>query len=540
MTQTEIESLRASARDAVDALRGMASDSELASAKLLVKTLRDRREYALMVELAEQVSRREPENFSNRRLYAQGLIEQGFATAAIDVLQALLKQLPKDHAEALEAIGLLGRANKQIFVDAGDKGNSAARAALKKAIDWYRKPWDATRSCWHGVNLVALLSRARLLGMQPIKDLKPSDVAQQLIATLEKVAEAERDPWFFAMMAEASLGLGDWNTVHQHMNAYVTTKDVQAFHIAGTLRQLTEVWNIEQVDPRGRALADILRARQLQLEDGCVVLEPEKIQELHKAEPPKKSQLEAVLGRNGPQTYTWWKTGLSRALGVASIREKLGGRIGTGFLVRAGNFDCEPADELMVLTNFHVVNDEAEYDAIQPEQTEVVFEAVDATKVYGVKNVEWCSRPDVLDASLLRLTKSPKGIEPLPLAKKLPVLSDAARVYVVGHPSGRDLAFSFQDNDLIDHEGPKNGKPQIPGAIRVHYRTPTEGGSSGSPVFDARLWEVVALHHKGGTSGMPQLNGKPGTYGANEGIAIQSIVAGAKARGKTGTKKQKP
>jgi V8-like Glu-specific endopeptidase len=94
---------------------------------------------------------------------------------------------------------------------------------------------------------------------------------------------------------------------------------------------------------------------------------------------------------------------------------------------------------------------------------------------------------------------------------------------VIGHPGGRDLAFSFLDNELLDHEGPPAGKPQIPDVRRLHYRAPTEGGSSGSPVFNARLWEVIALHHKGGKLGMPKLNGKEGTYAANEGISLESI-----------------
>jgi hypothetical protein len=44
-------------------------------------------------------------------------------------------------------------------------------------------------------------------------------------------------------------------------------------------------------------------------------------------------------------------------------------------------------------------------------------------------------------------------------------------------------------------------------------------------VFNANLWEVIALHHKGGKTGMPRLNGNEGTYGANEGISLRSIVA---------------
>ena len=129
----------------------------------------------------------------------------------------------------------------------------------------------------------------------------------------------------------------------------------------------------------------------------------------------------------------------------------------------------------------------------------------------------WTSEDSRHDASVLRLQAAVEGIQPLPMAAALPVLEDSARVYIIGHPGGRDLAFSFQDNELLDHEGPTKGKPQIPGVCRVHYRAPTEGGSSGSPVFNSRLWEVIALHHKGGQIGMPKLNGEAGSYARQRG-----------------------
>jgi V8-like Glu-specific endopeptidase len=84
------------------------------------------------------------------------------------------------------------------------------------------------------------------------------------------------------------------------------------------------------------------------------------------------------------------------------------------------------------------------------------------------------------------------------------------RVYVIGHPRGGGLSYSLNDNLLLDHERP-----------RVHYRAPTEGGSSGSPIFNQQ-WDLIALHHAGGTE-MKMLNGKPGTYPANEGLDFQSI-----------------
>jgi hypothetical protein len=44
-------------------------------------------------------------------------------------------------------------------------------------------------------------------------------------------------------------------------------------------------------------------------------------------------------------------------------------------------------------------------------------------------------------------------------------------------------------------------------------------------VFNSRLWQVIGLHHMGGKLGVRRLNGKEGSYGANEGIALQSIIA---------------
>jgi len=56
----------------------------------------------------------------------------------------------------------------------------------------------------------------------------------------------------------------------------------------------------------------------------------------------------------------------------------------------------------------------------------------------------------------------------------------------------------------------------------LHYRTPTDPGSAGSPVFDQTCWTVVGLHH-GGKINRPRLHGQVGTYEANEGISISAI-----------------
>jgi V8-like Glu-specific endopeptidase len=55
----------------------------------------------------------------------------------------------------------------------------------------------------------------------------------------------------------------------------------------------------------------------------------------------------------------------------------------------------------------------------------------------------------------------------------------------------------------------------------LHYRTSTDAGSSGSPVFDAQ-WDLIGLHHASGTH-MPRLNKARGTYAAREGVTIDAI-----------------
>jgi V8-like Glu-specific endopeptidase len=82
---------------------------------------------------------------------------------------------------------------------------------------------------------------------------------------------------------------------------------------------------------------------------------------------------------------------------------------------------------------------------------------------------------------------------------------------VIGHPSAGGLSFSLQDNLLMDLAEPK-----------LHYRAPTEPGSSGSPVFNAQ-WKLIALHHASVTAPLSERAAGAEPYAANEGLWIQSI-----------------
>ncbi len=513
------------AEECLDRLRGTPSHEDLYAAGSTAKKLRGMREFAMLGRLAEAAGRHAPEDAVVRCWYAQALIETGKATAAIDLLRTLTGWLPKSFPAWGEATGLLGRAHKQIFFDARDKHSPAARTALQQAVSAYRAVVDAGGSwTWQGINVVAVLAAARRLGIPAAPELDPVDLARRVLEALEKVPSSQQDEWHAATMAEACLALGDWKNVARHLRTYVTHPKVEAFHLGSTLRQFCEVWGLDEDKKHGRPLLAILQAQLMRKPGGTLELTPTDFKKLAATPTPARGQLEAILGADGPKTYRWMLLGLEKARSVVAIELRGIRRQGTGFLMRAHDLGLD-LDELVVLTNHHVVNAEGSGEAIKADSAEVVFEALSPVQRIEVEKVLWSSPPDRHDASILKLKKQPQGVGALSAGKTLPLAGGqpAQRVYVIGHPGGRELAFSLQDNELLDHEGPTKGRPAIEGVVRLHYRAPTEGGSSGSPVFNEE-WSVVGLHHLGGKEGISRLNGEAGTYGANEGLWIQAII----------------
>jgi len=533
---SETDDLKTQAADLLRRLSNLGYEDDHRLAKTLVLKLRNAREYELMGRLAEVVRRHDPDDATNRRLYGQYLIETGQTTAAIDVLQPLVQRLPKGHPERAEAAGLIGRAYKQIFIEAGDKTSAGARHALAKAIDAYRGPYEeSARNTWHGVNLIALTTRAKRLGVRLARGLDPRTIATRVVAELEATPTAQRDEWFLPTLAEASLGLGDWTKVETIIHAYADlSRPTPAFLLASTLRQFTEVWDLQHVDARGRDLVSILRARLACTTGGDLVMSPDVVRTLQTQDHPEEEQLQAILGPKGVESYRWFLTGAQRGLSVAAIRRRLGTLAGTGFLVSSGDVGLDIATELVLVTNFHVINADGAHYALKPDEAEVTFEAMTPRRQFKVKDILWSSPVPQHDTTIVSLDPKPDStMHPLPLASALPALPPPpAAVLVIGHPVGGgmsgELVYSLRHNDLLDHDGPPSGTPSIAGICRVHYAATTERGSSGSPVFDEKFWEVVALHHSGSKTGMPRLNGRPGLYGANEGISMRSIIAAPK------------
>ena len=511
------------------------------TSRIILQSLRRKCFFDLMERAAEALRQAGQDEAQIRRQYAQALIDQGRAPAAIDVLEALAARTAGDPAENAEARGLLGRVYKQLYVNAvnADPGATSSRLArlnLARAVEAYHGVYlsGPARHPWHGINTVALVCRARRDRVELASAPDPVALAREVLAAIEAGVPAGGPAglpaWDLATAAEACVALDRDDDALLWIGRYVQKPETEAdaFELAGTLRQLTEVWQLTLAAPPGSVLLPLLQSGLLRRKGGGVNLAPGELGEaLHRSEQlaGDGKRLEKILGSDGVVTFGWYQAGLERCRTVAQVQTLLGEGIGTCFLVRGDDFSPGLEGSLLVLTNAHVVSADpgvqAAAHSLDPSEAQIAFEALPTTagQRFRVARQVWSSPPEELDATLLALDPPLPAIACFPLAPRLAVADGKQKVYVIGHPGGRSLSLSLHDNLLLGHDG----------ARLLHYRAPTEGGSSGSPVFN-QLWSLIGLHHAGGTE-MPRLDGQPGTYAANEGIWIQRIIQATHAAG---------
>jgi len=486
----------------------------------IVRRLKVEREFDLLDRLADALRAYGDDDGRLTKEVGQALIEIGRPRLAIDVLNGLAGRVPEGGPVWIDAKGVLGRAWKQQYLDMSDRENTRAHVSFHAAVAAYASAYDASGCTddYVGVNLVALLAYAEAKGRRVNYGRTSIDVAKEIELCLKRSRKEHRNEWHHASMAEIAIALGDLERAEAYIAEYLAFEDLTAFALHGTLRQFTELWRLGAEPGRGRNIVNALRAATFRLPGGYVEMTSEVLQRI--LNDPEEQRVQAILGRDGQVTYRLLLTGIRHANSVALIEHRGTTPIGTGFLVRAGDFIPALGDEICLLTNSHVVGRE-DPKAAPPEECQAVFQlpGPNATRVTITEQI-WSSPVGKLDATLLRLAPGVELAVGLPLAKYLPTLDSKSRVYVIGHPEGRELTYSLQDNRLLDHEGPTAGTPVDPEVRKLHYRAPTEHGSSGSPVFNSR-WDVIGLHRAGGQ--LQRLNGNSDEWPANEGVWIQSI-----------------
>src|SRR5207253_2980907 len=107
------------------------------SAKILMSTLRRKRRFGLMTQLAEAMLQSGLRTQQVRRQYAQALIDQGVLAAGEIVLQSIIQEPQGIKSEDLEAGGLTGRIYKQIYVNNNDATSPRNRANLERSLKEY-------------------------------------------------------------------------------------------------------------------------------------------------------------------------------------------------------------------------------------------------------------------------------------------------------------------------------------------------------------------------------------------------------------------
>lgn len=498
----------------------------LRAAKAVLQTLRRKRFFDLLQKVGDAFIQADQNAPIVRRLYAQALLDQSNLTAALAELKALAAETADNPDENVEACALIGRAYKQLYMDAAQMDAAAPSLArnrnnLEAAVRAYHAVYqrDPAEQLWPGINTVALLCRAADDGVTladfPTPREQAAAIARAILARVENLSDkGKAGYWDFTTAAEACVALDQREAAEEWIVRYVRHADVDAFELNSTLRQLRDVW---QLDPTS-TIVTLLQAELLKREGGFVTLAPQEVQAQHERVPAVKGKLERKYGGD-IISLELWEQGIERCRSVARLGVETSQGDGTGFLI-CGKAIYEPwGDELVLLTNAHVLSaDPKVKGAIRPDDPElrVFFEALSRNGNAVIRRVTellWSSPPEEFDATIARLSEPVPGVTTCEVARYLPDKEEPQHVYIIGHPDGGIVGFSMNDNLLLDYDQEER---------RLHYRTPTKPGSSGSPVFNRR-WQLIGLHHLGGP--LPKLNGQPGTYDANEGISIKAIKA---------------
>ncbi len=511
--------------------------------------LRSQRCFTLMNVLATRVIQVADGNHSiyvGRQL-AQARIELNLLDDAIELLNRLTKAVMERGSakDRSEVTGLLGRTLKQRFVNAvaaGAKGDDDLRAAIQS----YGQVFDLDPA-WHGANMVALVARAERLGVKVDTD-SAATWARRLLGELEEKAQASWSPWDYASAGEAYLALDDKDNVADCFKHYWDMANADPFALAGTERQLKEIWQItlDSRDPFLSSLLLHLAARRLAASGGSAHIEAADLVKLAAKLEAAAGRAEATFGAGSAIPLERVLALLGRAQSICRITDSLNPeRAGTGFLVNGS--DVSPRLKgLFVLTNHHVLHGNEASEALLEEpdyrgsidiaRAHAQFHYWDGrseTRQIKLKEVVCFSERGKADFALASLAEDVPLDRAIALSQKERPLGSRnvvdpkqrAKIFVVGHPKGGALSFSFSDNEVVDHE--LDDKPSTPPSPRrIHYRAPTEPGSSGSPVFHHETLEVVGLHRSGHVNPLrpdwPRVRNDE-KYEANEAVSLRSI-----------------
>jgi len=507
-----IDNLIHEIRDAVEALdrekatelcdelvNGIQSGSIKVSAKNIrevLKDLRRKRYFRLLERVANAYLQKITGDQAPAEIQLQliqALIDQGNLMEAEDELIDLIALQPIHALAGREARGLLGRVHKQAYVNARSHGSKATARRLRKAVNAYLPVYvnDPDNNWWHGINVVACLARAERDNISKF-DLLKVDVdwkvmAQQILQTVGTYSRESGDyTWSTATAMEACIALENHEDANRWCERYIKAPYSDVFELGSTERQLREVWKLDERDIPGAEVLRIIQGRLGQLGGAMdFSANPRSLM------PTDKLTYQAQLGDESSVAVKWLNNLCARSYSVAKITKEIDDATGgTGFFIKGSDISRSWDEKFVLVTNAHVVNEDGDRGAIHPSNACIQLTRLLPSKPLKIRKVLWSNREFDTTICAVDLPED-KAFDNLglPLGRTNDLRQGDAcskpRLYVIGHPFGAALKISLYDNHLIEI-AEKEG--------RLRYRSPTEKGSSGSPVLSEGL-EVIAVHH---------------------------------------------
>jgi hypothetical protein len=502
-----------------DVLAARVNEFELAHLKAALERLRRARRFAPLQKLAGAMIEAGTVDTSVRLRHVQALLGQGEVTGSRAILEDILNRERPGGRDRCEMLGLIGQSFKQaslatpvalrsghLLVRAIENYNNASNEAAKASDD---HAWLKYR-----VNVIALIARAgrRKYPLDGVRADAYTTLAQRV---RERVGQADAAGAAvasdFAAALEACVALGEFDAAACWARRLGDVAANDAFEISTLVQQLVDVWDLAENSTAGRLVLPVLKAALLQSEGGQVALTGASVASTVKT--IGEAEYEKVFGDERYVPFTWYLAGVERCRTIARFESPFGRGMGSGVLVRGSQLHPGLGDRWLAMTNAHVLSpDDWVRSALRLGDAKVSFQGHvgDDRGPFPVTEILWSSPPQELDATLAVVKQVPSVVAEYAISERPLNLLQPSRIYAIGHPLGGDLSLSIHDNLLVDFLEP-----------RIHYRTPTEPGSSGSPLFDD-AWNLIGLHHAGSSS-LRKLRGD-GCYQANEGIWMHSII----------------
>ncbi len=454
-----------------------------------------------------------------RKYYAQALIDLGNFRLARMLLEEALQAYPIHEQKYREASQLLGQVHKEMFVRNRQAAREvAARRSLAEALRHYVAALGPERRASEapgdiGSNAIALqaLSRKMPGTGAPYFDFRAA--AREVVQQTGPEAPHRQ----LGAAAEAHVALEEWPAAAERYARMATHPDVTPYDINRAISQLRELWQVDQLDdPAPAQLVSVLQAALLGRERGQLELRRSDTTAarfeglgIARAALGEWPHVEAAVeGGQGLHPVEALEGLLRRARSVGAIESGIA-RLGTGFLVRAGDLLPEAGDARWFLAGG------SNLPEIGTAPLQVVFDLA-SPELRGPfpARVRWGHNNWLSPFAVLELEGLPSDAPVCPVADGPPPhevrgfasTARPLRLYMLGHTnpfSGVSIALARL-------------RPAPDGGSDLHYDVSTLEEWDGIPLFSELDLSVVGLHMvtdraepaRAGTAGAPGATGQ--------------------------------